>query len=480
MHLTPEIFDSIDSFVERVRYVSQNTNKNDFKGNYQPDYTINSSIFDKTNPGFDYIVNAEYFEALAANCLCDYGYYKRIFSQRNLAIKPCHIYELVYHFYLQYLLTSIFIPLNIIISNIIKDISFNRILSEEIDIKDVNPFLSEWQIAEILCFIDNRRACALVSKLETESVHILELKNCILRKDIDGFAKCLINNSISIYILQTVCALIYVEEQCKFIVDAEHASINELEKNIKNHLEIPEIEFPLTISKLYYWTLHHPNVIPIDDMLSCVCTAEALKVQLVQQIKHYSTNLDAINEFDFLLKEHPEINDTRLSYDDFKNGYVYLIRFPILEDFKQRFVCDTLYPPSVGKAKEPKSCYRYNEDKCKWKEDAILYLYHRLVNHGFLEWSEETLYSFMYRMCPEYKPQRSDPSPIIWNGDISTLWTLIYHFHGESIKMDNLTRTFFLMQNGSTFSSTAGGKHYTNSKNPQIMEILQDPMFAKS
>lgn len=476
MHLTSEMFDSIDSFVERVTYVLQNTNENEFIREYIPDYRFDHERLNEDNPGYAALCKAEYFEDLAAKCICNYNFYKRIFHYKNSVIKPCHIYELAYYAYIHYKLESVYKPLANVCAKIINGVSFSRIPTDELECCE--SIMSEWAIADILFSIDNRTACSIIAKCDIGSSHIAELKKYVIRNDNDGFVAYIIENTVDTFHLQMACALILLGKRFEQESDAENLSVNETEEMVKDFLGNPEIELPIVLSDFYKTILYHPENLSIENFVSHIFTLEILKVQLVQHIKRYSTAIDAVVEFEDILQEHPEMNDSGLDYDDFKNGLVYHVRFPILEDFKQRFVCETPYPPSVGKAKEPKSCYRYNLDKCRWSENSILYLYHKLVEHGFLEWSEETLFSFMYRMCPEYKPERSDPSPIVWNGDISTLWTLIYHFHGETTKMDNLTRTFFLRQNGSAFSSTAGGKHYTGSKNPQILEILQDPMFA--
>lgn len=478
MHLTPEIFDSIDSFVERVRYVSQDFNENEFIKEYIPDYRFYHESLNEDAPGYSELCEAEFFEELAAKCLCNYNFYKKIVHYKNSIIKPCHIYELAYYAYIHYKLKAVYKQLANVSAKIINGVSFSRIPSEDLECNE--SIMSEWAIADVLFSIDARTACGIIAKCEIDSTHIAELKKYVIRTDKDGFIAYIIENTINTFRLQMACTLILFGKRIERDLNAENLSVNEMGNSLNEILENPEIELPTNLSNFYKTLLHQPENLAMENFVSYVFTLEILRVRMVQHLKHYSTAIDAVVEFEKILQEHPEMDDTRLGYDDFKNGNIYLVRFPILEDFKQRFVCETSYPPSVGKSKEAKSCYRYNEDRCKWKDDAILYLYHRLVEYGFLEWSEDTLFSFMYRMCPEYKPERSDPSPIVWNGDISTLWTLIYHFHGESIKMDNLTRTFFLKNNGNTFTKYDGGKNSTHSKDLRIMKILQDPMFAKS
>lgn len=478
MHLNSEVFDNIDSFIRRVESISKDINENEFIREYIPDYRFYHERLNEDTPGYTELCEAEYFEELSAKCLCNYNFYKRIFYYKNALVKPCHIYDLAYYAYIHYKLKAVYKQLANVSAKIINGVSFSRIPSEELECNE--SIMSEWAIADVLFSIDARTACGIIAKCNIDSIHIAELKKYVIRKDNDGFIAYIIENTVNTRHLQMACALILLGKRIKRDLNAEDLPVNEMESSFNEILENPEIELPTNLSNFYKTLLHQPENLAMENFVSYIFTLEILRVRMVQHLKHYSTAIDAVVEFEKILQEHPEMDDTRLGYDDFKNGNIYLVRFPILEDFKQRFVCETSYPPSVGKSKEPKSCYRYNEDRCKWQEDAILYLYHRLVEYGFLEWSEDTLFSFMYRMCPEYKPERSDPSPIVWNGDISTLWTLIYHFHGESIKMDNLTRTFFLKNNGNTFTKYDGGKNSTHSKNLRIMKILQDPMFAKS
>lgn len=478
MHLTQEIFDNIDSFMERADYVSKTTDEKDFNRAYSPKYSFFPERMDEEAQGYNALCKASYFEELAAKCICNYNFFKRIFHRKDNSIKPCHVYELAYHSYLHCKLATVYIPLSIVCANIINGVSFNRIPSEELDCDEA--IMSEWAISDILFSLDARTACRIISKCNIESSQIAELKKYIIRKDYEGFVSYIIENNVNTFHLQMACTLTKLGKQYEQELNIEDFSVEEWEKSVVEKLENPEIELPTGLATFYTDLLHHPKNLAIENFVSYIFTMEIQRVQLVKHLKYYSTAIDAVVEFDRILEEHPEMDDSRLSYDDLLNNNIYCVRFPMLEDFKQRFVCETNYPPSVGKPKEPKSCYRYNEDKCKWKEDAILHLYNLLVNHGFIEWSEETLYSFMYRMCPEYKPERSDPSPIVWNGKINTLWTVIYHFHGGTIKMDDLTRLFFLKKNGDTFTKNDGGKNSTRSKDPKIMEILQDPMFAKS
>ncbi len=478
MDLSEQVFDNLEAFKERVEYVARDTDENDFIGAYTPDYSFYSERLVEDALGYTALVNAEWFENIAARCICNYKFFDRIFHHKSISILPCHIYELGYWYYLMYKGEAVYLPLNKIASDILKGISFSRIPSEELT--DNAQFLSEWAIADVLFSIDAKMACGVISKLVIDPVHQAELKKYIIRKDRDNFIAYIIDNAIDTSVLQIACATIILQQQFELVGQANHISSERKEHLIKGILENPDYELPSGIFNLYQYSLNNPGKLSIENLVSYVHTSEVLKVQMLQQIKHYSTNIDAINELENILQDHPEMDDNRIEYEDVAGGLLLNPRFPILEDFKKRFVCETPYPPSTGKEKGEKSCYCYNLPTSKWKEETIFYLYQVLVDKGFLAWDDETLFSFMYRMCRDYKPERSDPSPIVWNGKINTLWTIIYHFYGETTKMDNLTRLFFLKKDGATFSERDGGKNSTNSKDQQIKEILQDPAFAKS
>lgn len=477
MHLSEKVFDNLEAFMGRVKYVLNDTDDNDFIGAYTPDYSFNSNSLDKDAPGYDYLCCAENLENIAARCLCSYTFFNRVFKYKGAVLKPCEVYELGYWFYLHYKMEAVYEPLSIAIADILKGISFTRIPDEEFD--DETQILSEWAIADNLFSIDARNACGIISKLAIDAAQKTELKKYIIRGDKDGFISYLIENNINTYMLQVACTLIMLGKQFEVTSHAKDLESEELEKVVSETMENPELELSPTIFKFYHSCLHNWDALSYENIVSHVYSSEILKVQMVQHLKHFSTNVVAVNEFEKILRKHPELENTSIDPEDMENGALVNPRFPIFEDFKERYVSETCYPPSVGKEKPSKSWYRYNEDSCKWKEESIFYLYQRLVDYGFLAWDEEVLYSFMYRMCRDYKPDWSDPSPIVWNGDITSLWSVISHFHAETSKMDNLTRSFFLKQDGFSLGKNDGGKNSTHSRDPRIKELLQDPMFKK-
>lgn len=475
MHLSEKVFENLEGFMKRVEYVLNDTDDNDFIGAYTPYYSFNSNNLDKDAPGFGYLCCAENLENIAARCLCRYTFFKRVFKYKGAVLKPCEVYELGYWFFIHYKLEAVYEPLSTVITNIVKGISFTRIQDEEFG-EDMH-FLSEWAIADNIFSIDARNACGIISKLSIDATHIAELKKFIIRGDKDSFISYLIENRVNTSMLQVACALIMLGQQFEVESHAKNLESEELEKVVSETMENPELELSPTIFKFYHSCLYNLDELSYENVVSYIYTSEILKVQMIQHLKHFSTNVVAVNEFEKILREHPELDNISIAPEDMEDGVLINPRFPIFEDFKERYVSETPYPPSVGIEKGEKSCYCYNLPTSRWKEETIFYLYQVLVDKGFLAWDEETLFSFMYRMCRDYKPERSDPSPIVWNGKINTLWTIIYHFYGEKTKMDNLTRSFFLKQDGSSLGKNDGGKNSTHSRDPRIKELLQDPMF---
>lgn len=332
MHLNSEVFDNIDSFIERVEYVSKNSNENEFIKKYIPDYRFNHERLNEDSPGYIAYCKAEYFEKLAAKCICNYNYYKKIFYHKNIFITPCHLYDLAYYTYHFYKLEAVYEPLAAVSAKVINGVSFSSIPSEELECDE--PIMSEWAIAEILLSIEARTACWIITKSDIDSSHIAELKKYIIRKDNNGFIAYIIENTINTSHLQMACALILLGKRFEQDLDAENLSVNEMEKSINEILENPEIELSIGLSNFYKAVLHQPEKLAMENFVSYIFTLVILSVQLVQYLKHYSTAIEAVVEFDKILQEHPEMDDTRLGYDDFKNGNIYLVRFPILEDFK--------------------------------------------------------------------------------------------------------------------------------------------------
>lgn len=172
MHLSEQVFDNLEAFKERVEYVARDTDENDFIGAYTPDYSFYSDRLVEDAPGYNALVNAEWFENIAARCICNYKFFDRIFHHKSITILPCHIYELGYWYYLMYKSESVYLPFNRVASDILKGISFSRIPTDELD--DNAQFLSEWAIADILLSIDARMACDVISRLGIEASHKAE------------------------------------------------------------------------------------------------------------------------------------------------------------------------------------------------------------------------------------------------------------------------------------------------------------------
>lgn len=89
MHLSEQVFDNLEAFKERVEYVARDTDENDFIGAYTPNYSFYSDRLAEDSLGYTALVNAEWFENIAAWCICNYKFFDRIFHHRSISLLPC-------------------------------------------------------------------------------------------------------------------------------------------------------------------------------------------------------------------------------------------------------------------------------------------------------------------------------------------------------------------------------------------------------
>lgn len=114
------------------------------------------------------------------------------------------------------------------------------------------------------------------------------------------------------------------------------------------------------------------------------------------------------------------------------------------EIFKDRFITELIIPQSIGNKKNASEYFCCASGKKELKEEECRKLYKVLVDEGLLKRDENIYFSFMYRMCPNYTPQRNNPSPIIWKGKPRELFNLIWNYYEGTTKIWDKTKKFFL------------------------------------
>ncbi len=120
----------------------------------------------------------------------------------------------------------------------------------------------------------------------------------------------------------------------------------------------------------------------------------------------------------------------------------------ILELFKDKFITELVIPENIKRKKSKNEYFCYVAKGGKMNEERCRRLYRALVDKSLLKWDEETYFSFMYRMCPDYAPQRDDPSSISWQGQSRELFSLIWEYYEGTTKIWEKTKNFFHDING--------------------------------
>ena len=119
-----------------------------------------------------------------------------------------------------------------------------------------------------------------------------------------------------------------------------------------------------------------------------------------------------------------------------------------MELFKDKFITELVIPENIKRKKSKNEYFCYVAKGGKMNEERCRRLYRALVDKSLLKWDEETYFSFMYRMCPDYAPQRDDPSSISWQGQSRELFSLIWEYYEGTTKIWEKTKNFFHDING--------------------------------
>lgn len=217
------------------------------------------------------------------------------------------------------------------------------------------------------------------------------------------------------------------------------------------------------INKLFMISINPPKYIKnhsIDHHSSFVKYNLGIKnlILLHRETSHICTNFEAVQQVNILIStwEYTKSLEKNMLYGDIALTDTYDCK--ALEMFKNKFIRELNIPESVGRAKDEKYYYCKSAKKEELSEEKYFNLYKALANEGLLKWDEEVAFSFLYRMCENYKPQRNDPSQIIWQGDTRELISLIWKYHEDTTRIWAKTKKFFLDSEGQV-PKTNGAKN---------------------
>lgn len=473
MVMRKDIFVDLEKFIDRINYIDGEFESEDFSGNYVPDFKFNYEEDDNSLPENEWLYLIKKIEYVAAKCIQKRKYATRLFDEKYNKITPAELYELGYFSYMKILNKSINHPLGEISVSIIKGVSLNRFMEienvrkqEEINSSDY----SEWNVAEVLFDVEPRIACDIITHLKIRNDHKKELKKWIIRRNPDSFIEYLIENGIDASEFENACCLL---DNKKLVTNMQSAESIDFYK--RNVLEDDSLNMGEEDRNTLHNIIYHPYSIPMNIMVNVMYTNIIRNLYSIFPLSQICNNNSAIAELEDFIESHPDILKDLEDFANSGNLEFASTTIPVLEEFKSKFVSDTQLPPSIGRNKEKEDCFDWNnQEKSGWTFNVIYYLYSLLVEQGFLEWSEEIAFSFLYRMCPSYQPENSDVKPIVWLGDTSTLWTMVFHFYGGTSKMDKLTRTFFIKPDGTQFK---GGKNSSACKDKKLEPDTLRPPF---
>lgn len=417
-------------------------------------------------------------EYTAKICLQNYEYYRRIFNAVHTSFLPSNLYDFGY---LLYFLdkSQIYRPVIEAAYKIFRSISLKRFNKEDFEkMRYAFYSFSEYDIAELLITCDRDTAFWVISLLDVDPIFVGKLKKALKNQCQEALVELLIENEVDCSILHNACGLLKMQQICSLLLDYDYLN-DHTDDYIERIIGDSSKKLPPSTHSLIVQTGSNMFSLPFDFLVSQMYSYLLWIVATTDEIKHLSIDYKAVAEYNAIMEKHrnfreksQQVYDKAISYeiDDF-------IRIrdtrPILEEFKSRFIEIPKLPQSVGKAKDKYKAYNII-GKC-WQISDIYYLYECLAASGFLVLDEETAFSFVYRMCPLYQPERDNPSKIVWLGSQSELWSMVRHFHPEGFKIDKLTLDFFVRPDGSPFRN--GGKNSSNVKKGKMPDILQNPRF---
>lgn len=422
-------------------------------------------------------------ERIMAKCLASNDYAKGLLDSRYVSYSKQELYNHVYLAFIIPFFNKTLTPMYLNIIDCFKSITVKNLFLHcvEKDYVDLN-WLSEWELADILFQIDDKDAIWLISQIDTSNKQKSILKRIIFNRDKDAFVNYVLSECI---ITSDIHFAAYILWVTKFVNPGLHSAGDTIIQTIK---ETPSLILPRGFHNLITdFDNNEYNITPYQ-LERIFFTNVVRSLLLLKEIRHLCTDYEALNRIDEGLKFFEPLKDIYENYsvDTIKDSYEWAIVITVAEEFKHRFIKELNLPESIGAAKDQSEAYNGVKERkthngvkehVNWTQDQIFYLYEQLVDAGYLAWDEAIAFAFMYRMCPEYKPQEKCDTPIVWNGNPSELWTMVSFFHPKNYKINKLTRSFFINVDGSTFKETQGGKNSSNVKKGMIPLILADPKF---
>lgn len=323
----------------------------------------------------------------------------------------------------------------------------------------VETSLSEWDFCDMLETMSPREVSQLMELLEVDRETKHRLEKCVSEKKIETFVNILSSLSPTGYGTAAFTTRLWYELTFlrKGIPDILEDTADErriasvLHSIIENKHIIPNN----VVTDMVHSMDDQPSVLFQDINLDYhfiyrqIINLYAILIFLHDNLQYCSTSVESIRRVRKCISawEYAEELEKKILEEKIE-PFGYVENIEPLEIFKKKFLAELIIPESIGKSKMSDEYFCHVAGKKEMHEPECRKLYKVLIDEKLLEWNEDACFSFIYRMCPDYTPRRTNPSPIIWLGKPRELFSLIWKYYEGTTKIWGKTKKFFCDANG--------------------------------
>ena len=356
---------------------------------------------------------------------------------------------------------------------------------EELSEAELYALLVDMRLTELSIIINNIHA-----DKETKNI----IKKAILDKDENTFIETLfrantnanrIGEIVELFSLLKEMRLFLLNipsfDELHFSMSAEKAiqMINDFINADKDYvLDDNELEIVESIySFIHNNNLTNNKLIPdIDWSYLFLCHGKVLASILYyhQHLRTITKSIKDSIDTDQIINNWPY---TKWLNEEIISGRIIPVEFDNLieplTDFHNKFCKKLELPDNINdKGKSKKSPEEYLDSNRTIDKKFCIEVYYALVDEHLLRLDNMTFYSFIYRMCFDYKG-KDEPIQMEWLGRYSELATFIWWFCDGSVScIWEKTKKFFILPGNKIFN-TKGALNGTNSQSKKIKRVIE-------
>ncbi|MDE7436858.1 MAG: hypothetical protein K2M93_00075 [Muribaculaceae bacterium] len=372
-------------------------------------------------------------------------------------------------------------------ADIVKSITPDSLIGYSLFADVELPKLTEHDVFEVLRYIPMPTMLTLVNCISaTQEIH-MQVKECILKADEETFINLIVSNRISFDPIIADCnsliLLSSIKESLEWMENITEGNIGKTfifkTPIIKNDVSIKRLETSLEQGEEatvdYYLSLAQ------NEQYGSLLTHISFLITKITLLSTVCPNYELTKNFNNLIAQEEflkEIQEKYGSIDKIECIHHDNFNLPILEEFKHNFIIDLPLPPSCGKKKDIRECFSGNTIR---HEVDMTKLYRSLTNADFLNWDEDTCFSFMYRTCTDYRPSEEDADKmlksIVWKGEVRDLLAMVYHLFFGDKQLWKKCKKFFLNPQGNPLKIPSGCINMAKAPTDKMENILKDKSF---